>query len=309
MSRCLKDRWGLCLALFTLATGAAADGDFGHKILGTVGLDAGSQQPEGIYAGDRYIQLNADRYILQNGQTAPVADLSVRAFANVFGVSATTRWSEEGPYYSASLAAPIAGLHLRSTAPSQEVDQVGLGDLYIEPLKLGWRLPRLDITTSFSLYAPTGQLNRKGLAQPQWSEQLSWGGTVFFDDARSVRLSALTSYNLYQRKEHIDITRGDSVQIQGGLGARVFSLFDIGVTGYGLWQVAKDQGSALPAVAYGQFERAAGLGPEIGIMIPDLRSKGTARYEWDLWSRSRLEGQVLVVSWSVLTLALGESPQ
>ena len=309
MSRCLKQRWGLCLALATLVTGAAADGDFGHKILGTVGLDAGSQQPEGVYAGDRYIQFDADRYILGNGQPAPVNDLSVRAFANVFGVSATTRWFDEGPYYSASLAAPVAGLHLRSTTPFQEMDQVGLGDLYFEPVKLGWRLPRLDITTSFSLYAPTGQLNRKGLAQPQWSEQVSLGGTVFFDDARSLRFSALTSYNIYQRKEHIDITRGDSVQIQGGLGARVFSLFDIGVTGYGLWQVAKDEGSALPVVAYGQQERAAGLGPEIGIMIPDLRSKVTARYEWDLWSRSRLEGQVLVVSWSVLAFALGESPR
>jgi hypothetical protein len=42
------------------------------------------------------------------------------------------------------------------------------------------------------------------------------------------------------------------------------------------------------------------VGPEIGITIPAIRGKLTARYEWDLGARSRPEGQVLVVGLSFL---------
>ena len=43
-----------------------------------------------------------------------------------------------------------------------------------------------------------------------------------------------------------------------------------------------------------------GVGPEVGILIPALQGKLTARYEWEVAGRSRLDGQVLVVSLSLL---------
>ena len=129
---------------------------------------------------------------------------------------------------------------------------------------------------------------------------------VFFDDERSLRLSALTSYNIYGKKLNLDVTRGDSVQIQGGLGGRFFKLLDVGLAGFAMWQVAADTGSALPLAARGQSEYAIGLGPELGIAIPSIRSKLTARYVWDLAVRSRLDGEVLLVSLSFLGWQPGE---
>ena len=126
------------------------------------------------------------------------------------------------------------------------------------------------------------------------------GGTFFFDDERALRLSALASYNLYHRKLGLDVTRGDSVQIQGGLGGKLFQVLDLGVVGYALWQVRDDSGSDLPVALRGAREQVFGVGPEIGITIPALRAKLTARYAWDLGAQARLEGQVLVVSLSFL---------
>ena len=143
-------------------------------------------------------------------------------------------------------------------------------------------------------------MNRQGLAQPQWVHQVLAGGTVFFDDERSFRLSALTSYNLYERKLNVDVTRGDAVQIQGGLGGRFFKLLDVGVAGYAFWQVAADTGSQLPTALRGISEYAVGLGPEIGLTIPPIRGQLTARYVWEIHGRSRLDGQVLMVSLSLL---------
>ena len=290
---------GFLLWLTGAGAALADQGDFGQKVLGTIGLDAGSQAEEGVYFGNRFIQLTSDRLVDRNGRTVPVKGLDVNGFANVFAASGTYKLGE-GVYYTAALGVPVAGISIKSDLPPNSLDRQGLGDIFVEPLKLGWRFPRLDITSSYAFYAPTGQLNRRGLAGPQWVQQFSAGGTVFFDDERSLRLSALSSYNLYGKKFDIDVTRGDSFQIQGGLGGRFFKIVDFGLAGYAMWQVGADTGRDIPPLARGLSEHAVGLGPELGITIPQLRAKLTARYEWEIVSRSRLDGEVLTLSLSFL---------
>lgn len=290
--------WMTAALLLRSAT-AMADGDLGHKILGAVGLDAGTQPDEGVYVGDRFIYFSADQLRNRRGGLVPVKGLDIDAHANVLGVSATLK-PEGAPYLSAALAVPVAWVSTKADVPSADIDRFGLGDIFVEPLKLGWRLPHLDTVASYSFYAPTGQADHKGLGRSQWSQQFSLGGTLFFDDERAFRLSVLASYNLYHQKIGIDVTRGDTVQIQGGLGGRWFQVLDAGIVGYGLWQVADDRGSDLPLALRGARERVFGLGPEIGITIPALRARLTARYEWDFGAKSRPEGQVLVVGLSFL---------
>lgn len=275
-----------------------ADGDFGHRILGTVGMDAGSQPLAGVYAGERLIHYRSNEWRNQSGQSITRPGFSSEAFASITGVSASFKVAD-GFYYSAALAAPVVGVRRSTVEPPTNFEDFGFGDLFIEPLMLGWRLGRADVTASYALYAPTGQIGRLGLGQSQWTQQVSVGGTAFFDDERAWRLSALTSYNLYGQKQSLDVRQGDTVQIQGGLGGRFFGLLDAGVAGYALWQVTQDQGQAIPPALRGRSEFVAGIGPELGITIPSLGSRLTARYEWDLAAESRLYGQVLVVSLSV----------
>ena len=294
-----RETAGFVLLFSGMGAALADQGDFGQKVLGTIGLDAGSQAEEGIYFGNRFIQLTSDRLVDRHGKTVPVRGLEVNGFANVFAASGIYKLGE-GVYYTAALGVPVAGISLKTDLPPNSLDRQGLGDIFVEPLKLGWRFPRLDITSSYAFYAPTGQLNRRGLAGPQWVQQFSAGGTVFFDDERSLRLSALSSYNLYGKKFDIDATRGDSFQIQGGLGGRFFKIVDFGLAGYAMWQVGADTGRDIPPLARGLSEHAVGLGPELGITIPQLRAKLTARYEWEIVSRSRLDGEVLTISLSFL---------
>ncbi|WP_162560032.1 SphA family protein [Methylotetracoccus oryzae] len=289
--------------LWLLANAAAADGELGQRVLGSVGLDAGTQSPEGVYAGDRFFYYSADRLLNRKGEPLPIKGLEIDAYANVIGVSGTIK-PDGWPYLSAAFAVPVAWMSTQADLPPTDIGRSGLGDLVVQPLKIGWRSQRYDAVGSYAFYAPTGQLNREGLGQPQWTQQLSLGGTLFFDDDRGWRLSALASYNHYHRKLSIDLTRGDTVQLQGGFGAKFFQILDFGVAAYALWQVADDTGSALPAAARGARERVYGVGPEIGITIPAIRGKLTARYEWDLGARARTEGQILVVSLSLLAWPL-----
>lgn len=280
-----------------MTTPAAADGELGHRVLGSVGLDAGTQPEAGVYAGNRFFHYAADRLLDRRGEAVPVQGLELDAYANVVGISGTCKragW----PYLSAAFAVPVAWVSTTADLPPTDIARSGLGDVFVQPVMVGWRSRRFDAVGSYSFYAPTGQLDRTGLGQPQWSQQLSMGGTLFFDEKRAFRLSGLASYNLFHRKIGIDITRGDTVQLQGGIGGRWFRVLDFGVAGYALWQVADDRGSDLPTALRGARERVFGIGPEIGITIPALRAKLTARYEWDLGARARPAGQVLVASLS-----------
>lgn len=115
---------------------------------------------------------------------------------------------------------------------------------------------------------------------------------MFFDSERRFRISALASYDLNHRKLGVDIRRGDTVQVQGGVGALFADLIDAG--GAGLWQVTDDSGSDVPPVLLGARDRVAGIGAELGIMVAPIRGRVGVRYLWEAAARARPEGHVLV---------------
>jgi hypothetical protein len=288
------------------AAPALAQPDLGHKIMGGIGIRAGFQPDTGVYFADKFIWYRSDRVIDRDGRTIPIEGLDVDAFANAIGLSGVWKPAAHGPYVSATIGLPVARAHLSADRPELSLDRFGLADVYVEPLKLGWRLRRADLVSSYAFYVPTGRFTPGGgggVSRGQWTQEFALGGAVFFDDERGAYLSALASYELNGRKIGIDITRGDTVQIQGGFGRRVSRSVDVGLAGYALWQVRPDRGADLPLALRAVNDRAYGLGPEIDVTIPKARLVATVRYESDIVVRSRTMGQILVLglSWAAWT--------
>ncbi|MHB8875297.1 MAG: SphA family protein, partial [Myxococcaceae bacterium] len=221
--------------------------------------------------------------------------------AGHFGVAFTWK-APLATYLNSSLSVPIARVRINTDRPEASVDRFGFGDLYLQPLKLGWRLPRWDFVTGYAFYAPTGKYEAggsEGVGLGRWSHELSAGGTAYLDGARTWSLSALSSYQWNTRNRGIDLTRGSTVQVQGGLGKRLFRILELGPTGYALWQVSDDRGADLPEALRGARDRNFGLGAEVGLLVPKLRTKLNLRYCHDFGSRSRPQGQVIVLGLSV----------
>jgi hypothetical protein len=274
---------------------ALAQQNLGHKVLGAVGLEAGVQAPAGIYLSDRALFYSASLLRDRDGGEIPVG-LDLNAFGNGLGVAAIFELG--GLFLTASFALPVAHIQLNTRVPEASIDRFGLGDMYVQPLKLGWRGTHFDLVGGYSLYVPTGRFEPDlsgGVGRGHWTHEFSLGGALYADEARTWRLSALASYDLNLRKRKIDITRGDTVQVQGGLGLTLRRFIDVGVAGYVLWQVSDDSGTELPPQLAGARNQAFGLGPELGVLIPPLRLRVTARYAHDFGVRSRPEGQVFVL--------------
>ena len=291
------------LALLATARPAAAQESLGHKIPGALGMDAGTQAKPGVYLANRTIFYDAIRLRDRNGGRVPIEGFDLNVFADAIGVAWTVEIGS-GVHLGASFAAPYARLSLTTDDPLATVDRSGLAAVFVEPARLGWRGSHVDVVATYGFYAPTNQLGSEGLASPQWAHQPSVGGAFHFDRATRWRLSARASYDIHERKLAVDVTRGESVQIQGGLGGAVLERLEVGVAGYALWQVSDDGGAELPAPLRGRRDRGFGLGPEVILLIPELRATVGLRYLRDFAVQARPEGQILVASLAVQIASL-----
>lgn len=285
----------LLVSALATAPGAPAQ-DLGHKLLGGIGIDAGVQPEPGLYLIDRVVRYDADQLRDRNGNLVPIRGLDIDVIANGLGLSLTLK-PENWPYLSFGFGLPLADVSLNSTDPRVTVDRAGFGDIFVQPLKVGWRFPDADLVAAYAFYAPTGHFEPRGgggVGRGFWTHQFSLGGAGFASRARQIRASALLSYDLNLRKRDIDIRRGNTLQIQGGAGIRIKRVFDVGIAGFALWQVTDDSGSDIPPRLRGARDRVYGLGPEIGVLVPALRSRLVLRMEWDLGVRSRPEGRIIV---------------
>jgi len=154
------------LLLDAWAAGAAAQ-ELGHRIMGTLGSDAGSQPPPGLYLVNRLTFYTADRVRDRDGAIVPTEGLEIEGLANAIGAAATVELPSAGTYVSAALAFPIARLSVSADRPRASLDTWGFGDVYLKPLQLGWRPWQLDVVVSYAVYLPTGlfRLGEGGIGQ------------------------------------------------------------------------------------------------------------------------------------------------
>jgi hypothetical protein len=299
----------LTFVLVALIWAAPAEAQqLGHKVLGSLGLLAGSQPDSGLYVVDQFASYGADEVFDRAGHRIPVG-LDLDAWSNPVGFQVTFKLSWHSMYMNVSAAAPVAQVSLQTNQPEASVDAFGFGDVYVQPIKVGWKMTQTYIVAGYAFYAPTGLYTPRAsgsIGHGQWTHEFSLGGMVYFDRANTWSISALTSYDLNQRKEDINITRGDTFQFQGGAG-KIFRLpgktlqtVGIGAAGYGLWQVREDRGADLPAALRGARDLALGVGPEINSTLAPIRSQITLRYCRDIAVKARPQGQILVIQLTIL---------
>jgi hypothetical protein len=289
-------------AVALLAAGRCGAQNLGHKLLGTLGLEAGAQQPTGIYVVNRFVFYRADELFDRNGNRVSLP-LELRGVTDGVGVGGTYQVRAIATYVNASVAVPLS--HVTGTVGDAQasIDRFGLADAYIQPLELGWHLPHLDLVTGYAFYVPTGRFEpggTGGVSRGSWSHELSLGHALYFDRRRRFHLSALASWELNARKIGVDLTRGSTIQIQGGAGATLTRIVEVGVVGYGLWQVSDDSGSALPPVLRGARDRTYGVGAELDVTIAEVHSRIIMRWTHDVGSAARPQGQMALVglAWS-----------
>lgn len=295
--------WGVgaLAALALAATGRPAHAQLnGHNMRGDFGLEAASQPAPRFYLAPLYANYSTRTIRDRNGDELPTSgSLHVNAIVPLLWY--VTDLKILGANYGIMAAIPLQTNALEAPALGIDVtNKFGVGDLYVQPINLGWHFPQVDVMLGVGVYAPTGRFtvgadDNTGLGM--WSFEGSAGATVFFDRGRTWSFSALGFYETHTKKKDTEVKVGDIVTVEGGVGKSLFGGgAKVGAAYVAQWKISQDTlGLALPVDLSKSVNYA--VGPEVTLPIPVKRKlvgMVTLRYLWELGTRSTTQGRTFV---------------
>jgi hypothetical protein len=274
----------------------------GLQQIGLTGLEAGTQPAQGVYITIP-LDYRFNNISLYNAQGRQVlrnltADLNVIV---VPAIAVVTPFKILGANYGASYTQWVSnGVVSVAAINFHRSTGYGFGDLYVQPIILGWHFPRADITTGYSFFAPTGS-GSAGLHM--WANEIDFGTTLYPDAEKKWNLSTMMYYDLNQPKLDQNVKVGNILTLSGGVG-RTFlkGAANAGVTYGAQWKMTHDSGSDIPAILSINNGRVFGVGPEIGVPIfTKGRNLGLVsfRYLRLIGPKTALGGQIFSASFTL----------
>lgn len=272
----------------------------GHYVNGVEGLLAATLPGPGLY----YRQYNAfyttTRLTGTNGKTVPIGfDLTVWATAH--RLIYMTHNKVLGADYGMDVIIPTQMTNVRAPGAAMADSKFGIGDLWVEPLLLGWHGKRWDAALGLGFYAPTGQYSVTRPASPgknMWTLMSTFGGTLYFGEHNSWHLTALGRYEVHTQNRATHVTPGNDFHFEWGLGHMIPEggvVYNCGLTGYAQWQVTNDSGSGLTWNPH-THDQVFAVGPEFGVIFPKTPLLLNVRTLFEFGAVDRTSGNLTCVT-------------
>lgn len=303
--------WRLPLLILAAITShTVADAQYlGLNLRGDMGLKSGSQAGPGIYLiAPLWYHNDYDGLRNANGDDLlSNANVKINLFT-VPAVAIITKAKILGATYGAQVVPMVMDNRLQLAFsdrlnPINRSSGYGFGDMYVQPINLGWRKPRADFLAAYGLYLPTG---RSDLTLDMWAHEIQAGTTVYLDEGKKWHVAGTGSFEIHQRKRSTDVRVGDILTVEGGVGRSFLKgAANAGMAYVAQWKVTDDSGSDIPAALPRSKNRVYGLGPDISMPI---FAKGTlvgligARFIWEFGGRTSFEGKTVAVSFTLAKL-------
>jgi hypothetical protein len=301
----------LAAALLACGVGDAEAQYNGSNLLGDFGVLSGTQPEPGFYLSTMYYNYGIDRVV--DGAGDPLdflpsddpASLSLHAFAPI--VWWVTGKKVLGANFGVMAAFPLGNAALEVPALGfRGATRLGFGDIYLRPVDLGWHTERADYTAGFAVTMPTGRYDDPEDADVglgMWSYEVFAGGSFYLDAARNWNVATTAYWETHSTKKDSDVKVGDLLTLEGG-AARSFKggAINVGAAYYAQWKLTQDEfgEDVLPSLASAIGKhRVYGIGPDVTVPLASstrLWALVNVRYLWEVGTRTKTEGQPLVVT-------------
>jgi hypothetical protein len=295
---------GIIVLALSCAGQSAAAQLSGSNAVGDFGLKSGSQAPPGWYVGYFLYDYAASSIAVEGGEVE-LRDGGVNLSAHSPLLSWVSGWKIFGGSYGALAIVPIQNVSVEAPrAGLRSVSDFGLGDIYVQPINLGWHPSGADVLAWYAFWAPTGDYHagengNRGLGM--WTHEVALGTTWYLLSDQSLQLSALATFELHTEKEDTEVEVGDLLTIEGGFGGTVRQLVNVGLAYYLQWKVTDDTGLELAPLVDNRLgkNRNFGLGPELTATVPLAADFGqlltmSVRYIFEVGSHMDTKGNVFV---------------
>nr|WP_198999624.1 transporter [Flavobacterium sp. ASV13] len=281
----------------------------GGHILGSMGLQSGTQTPENtlsVYVPGYFYTASS----LRNADgDKSIANPDINMTITGAGASYVSDFKILGANYGASILLAFAA----NTIQGNSVDthnSLAFTDMYVQPLQLGWHNKRADFVFSYQLYLPTGKFtagasDNSGLGM--FMNEFSAGTTLFFNDKKTTHFSALASYEINGKKKDTDIKTGDILSIEGGLGKTFYmmnaektapkGILNAGLIYYMQYKLTNDE-IPLPVIGVveGHKDRVGGIGAEVNYFHIGCTTSAGLRWVAEVGAINRFQGNTFFLT-------------
>jgi hypothetical protein len=234
-----------------------------------------------------------------------------------------TPWKILGAKYGAYIAPAFANTSLAGALHAEEGQGVnpstssfGVGDLFVQPVWLGWTLKHWDLALGYGFYAPVGKYDTQIVNLPVigptktesadniglgfWEQQVQ--GTVAWYPwtNQATAFMATLTYETCDKKQDFDVTPGDFLSVNWGISQYLplrideTLLLEIGPAGYDTWQITDDTGRGVrnPSV----HNQVHAVGAQIGLTYVPWGAVLNLHYFYEFASEDRFQGQSFTLS-------------
>jgi len=172
-------------------------------------------------------------------------NFDTRVVANRTLAMKTTSLDILGADYAYAAAIPFGNFAAPRPLPGDE-KALGLGDIYLQPLTLGWHSREWHTAAAYGLFVPTGRFTygaKDNTGRGFWSHLVTLGVTYIEQKERPWNFTLQGRYEIPMEIDGTDITPGQSFITEYSIGKNISNTVELGFVGYAVKQATDIDGS------------------------------------------------------------------
>ena len=262
--------------------------------------------PDPGYTYSNLFLFNArDELLGPEGETVSTGHHAVMIDLNTL-VWVSERAQLGGARLSTAATLLVSSNSLASDVKGQLSSGGGFGDLYLQPLIVGWKKPRVDVRLAYGILAPTGRFDgnaNDNVGSGYWTHAPSAGVTFYLSESKATALSAFHMYEFHTAQKDTGIHPGQTANLDYSLThtipIRTNAQMQLGLIGYGQWQVTDKGGPTITSAQAAERYGVNSLGLASTLMLPQRKTTLGLKYFKEFASRSTFQGYTLQISMGI----------
>jgi hypothetical protein len=271
--------------------------------LGLSTINSGVSPEPGLTYNNSFLFYSRSEQKGANGEVLATGEQSVLLDMNTLLWASTSEIAMLGDArFASAVTIPIANNSLSSSVQGSISGGGGLGDLYFQPVILGWRTRRVDLRSIVGFLAPTGQFNAgatDNVGNGYWTPVLAAGQTFYISEDKTITFSTFAMYEFHGTQSGTHVHPGETLDLDYSL-MRAFTFTDarlqVGFVGYGAWQTTAKTGPQLTIAEEGQRYRINALGAGLNFVLPTRKVTLSFKYFDEFSNQWTYQGYSLQIS-------------